>query len=455
MKPSKRLCTPTILTQSEKATTALLYTIMAGCCVLGSGQVISFGGLGLRMLLLGVLMVLSLPLVIAQWRQLVRNPLAQLTAVFLVWLAVSTVVGILNRNSMSNLIGDLKGFCYFAFLIPALCVLNSSKRIKTLMKVLMYSSGLLALLHLGTLAAYLIDPFKTEWFLLELLQSHLGWLDKISYTMTRLFYRSVVYLICGCGFSLYFYVFEDRKLRYPILAGLCLFGILLSYTRSIYLGLAVAALLCAGYILIRGNATQRKRLLVFVAVMLLVFLLVTAGFSLSQQEDYLGFAFSRVFSISYTPAESNLWTLSAHPLLGSASLEDYLQSSKDSDILREQTIAEMLAKIQESPIFGSGLGVKWTVRTENGGLSEYFYLDLLAKTGIIGLFLYLSPILYTLYLWIRKGSDPAKWIWMAVLFGFLTVSYFNPYMNSALGILFYCCCIAVFCVKKPQAQSNI
>ena len=90
-----------------------------------------------------------------------------------------------------------------------------------------------------------------------------------------------------------------------------------------------------------------------------------------------------------------------------------------------------------------------------GGLSEYFYLDLLAKTGIVGFLLYLLPVLYTLFIWLKKGTTPTKVIWMGVLWGFLAVSFFNPYMNSSLGILFYCCSIPVFHLQDAQAQTNI
>ena len=455
MKQSIRLCTPTMLARSEKAATVILYAMMAGCCVFGSGRVLSIGSVGLRMLLLAALLLASLPLILNQWRQLSKNRYVQFVALFFLWLALSALIGFLRGNDPVILLTDLKGFSYFVFLTPALCVLNSPKRITGLMKTMLYSSAVLALLHIGTLCAYLIDPDKTEWFFRNFLQLQLGWLDQISATMTRLFFRSVVYLLCGCGFALYFYVFEEKKLRYPFLAGLCLFAILLSYTRSLYLGFAIAGILCVGSILLWGNTTQRKRLLAFTAVALSVFFLITALFSLTQKEDYLGFAFDRVFSLAKAPSESAQRTLSVHPLLSSTSLEDYLQSSKDSDILRAQTMEEMVAKIKESPLFGHGLGIHWTVRAETGGVSEYFYLDLLAKTGIIGFGLYFSPIIYTLFLWLKKGANPTKMIWMGILLGFLAVSYFNPYMNSSLGILFYCCSISVFCVQDLQTQTNI
>ena len=453
MKQSIRLCKPATLARSEKAATVLLYAIMAGCCILGSGRVLSIGGVGLRMLLLAALLVVSFPLVLHRWRQLFQNRYMQFIALFFLWLALSAILGFLRGNDSESLLTDLKGFSYFVFLVPALCVLNSPKKITGLMKTMLYSSGVLALLHIGTLCAYLITPDKTEWFFRNFLQLQLGWLDHISSTMTRLFFRSVVYLLCGCGFSLYFYIFEEKKRRYPILTGLCLFAILLSYTRSLYLGVAIAGILCIGCILLRGNTTQRKRLLAFSATALAVFFLITAFFSLTQKEDYLGFAFDRVFA--QAPDESAQRSLSVLPMQASASLNDYLQSSQESDALRAQTMEEMLAKIKESPLFGHGLGIHWTVRAETGGLSEYFYLDLLAKTGIVGFLLYLLPVLYTLFIWLKKGTTPTKVIWMGVLWGFLAVSFFNPYMNSSLGILFYCCSIPVFHLQDAQAQTNI
>ena len=99
--------------------------------------------------------------------------------------------------------------------------------------------------------------------------------------------------------------------------------------------------------------------------------------------------------------------------------------------------------IRTSPVIGHGLGAALEWRAVN----EYFYLDLTAKTGMIGLFLYFFPLLAAVIqvLKQRKAQAVAKFrtaAWVCVLMGFMAFSYFNPYMNAALGVLFYCCTLA-------------
>ena len=120
--------------------------------------------------------------------------------------------------------------------------------------------------------------------------------------------------------------------------------------------------------------------------------------------------------------------------------------TKGSDKTRAKTLKEMNTYIRQAPLLGHGLGKAITVR--HNGLTEYFYRDLLVKTGAIGLILYLLPALWLVLALIRKSmSNPNKLIlgcWVAVLLGFMGFSYYNPYMNASLGILFYCCTVGVF-----------
>ena len=77
------------------------------------------------------------------------------------------------------------------------------------------------------------------------------------------------------------------------------------------------------------------------------------------------------------------------------------------------------------------------------GLVEYFYHDLLNKMGIVGLVLYCFPLIYMLFIIARECKRRRferlllASIWIAGLLVFFTITYYNPYMNAALGIICY------------------
>ena len=114
--------------------------------------------------------------------------------------------------------------------------------------------------------------------------------------------------------------------------------------------------------------------------------------------------------------------------------------------------------IKKNPVFGNGLGAAITSR--KGGLVEYFYHDILNKTGVLGLLLYFFPIGYMACSFIRKGrrGDTGKTllniVWLSGLGVFLLVTYFNPYMNSSLGICCYSIAIACFRLRTSPASGE-
>ena len=124
--------------------------------------------------------------------------------------------------------------------------------------------------------------------------------------------------------------------------------------------------------------------------------------------------------------------------------DSYKLATQKSDVLREDISKDLILMIANSPVMGNGLGATLEWREYN----EYFYLELMAKTGIIGLLLYMAPMLLSVYRVLKQRkkrwrNKVLSFTWLSVLLGFMAFSYFNPYMNAALGVLFYCCFIAV------------
>ncbi len=447
----------------DKLVMALLCLLMADCAMLGSGRVFSVGPLGMRMILLGLLLVASLPLIVQQFPRLVKTRMVWLLVFFALWLVIETIMGILNGNSRALLAGDLKGFAYLVATIPVLCVLNTKQRVLRLMKVMMYASGILAVSALILLFLYNYNAQLFGKIAILDRDHHITMFAAVSSRIPRLFFKSTPYFLCGCAFPVYFAVTEKSHLRfwlYPVIVGLSLFAMLLSYTRSIYLAVGVSALFMIVVLCISLDAKGKKKLITVFSLSAAVFLLLITLCSVTMKADYFGYALDRLGVTFHSPIIGPSTTDPSGPdssdptspsMPGDTDL--FQQATIESDKFRAQTMAELKENILSSPVWGHGLGKALEVR--NGYANEYIYHDILMKTGIIGLLLFLSPAIWLFADFIKKlknKSDAALLIapWLTVLLGFLIFSYFNPYMNASLGILFYCCCIGIVSGNQPK-----
>lgn len=454
----------------EKLVLVLLCILMADCAVFGAGRIIEVGPLGFRLMLFGLVMVASVPVIFRDFGQLVRTKLIWIFAAFATWLVLQTVRGVLRGNDIGILVSDLKGFCYFVAVLPAICVLNSKARIHAVMKAMLYGSFLLALISLGFTCLYKwnydlvmqireVDPHE---FFVDLSAI-------VKRKVPRLFFKSSNYMLTGCAFSVYFYVTEKGKRRwhYPVITGCCLFGMLMSYTRAVYLAAFIAAALLVIVFQFCGTREFRVRLWKHLVAATLVFAVITGGLGAMIGTNYIEHGLRRVVSTFGTDDNAEASAVEASPVrlavpdktASVVSLSSTAQKNTPeketsraeimtsrSDAVREMTLEEMHIYMDEAPLMGHGLGKAITCRY--GGLTEYFYHDVIVKTGVIGLILYLLPVLWMLVGLVKKDlGNPDKLIlgsWMAVLLGFMGFSYFNPYMNASLGILFYCCTVGVF-----------
>lgn len=436
-----------------RAMLPLLCLLMADCCLFGAGRVLSVGPLGFRMIVLALFMIACFPAIVRNWRALLKSRAVILLLAFCGWLCVSTVLGVRNGHRTDLIVTDWKGFIYFAVIPAVLVTLSDRARVRTLQKVMMYSSAALAAGEAALLCLYLCAPqaygHVAEWANAR----QIAMMSTISQRIPRLFMKSSMYLVCGCTFAICFQAEEETlRARYVLVASLCLFALLLTYTRSIYLGSAITAVgvLCLMITRLRGAA--RRRTLGLVGLSAAGLLCLTLAFDLAGQTGYLTYAFSRTVTTFVQPGEAQ--QLPAAPsgetkepsaATEGAEQAQYNELTMDSDALRAETLRQLRQNIGQSPLVGLGLGAEIAVRPD--GLNEYFYLDLMSKAGLVGLVLYLLPAL-SLAVGLFRGRREKNALlcgsWFSILLGFLAFSFFNPYMNASLGILMYCCCLAVF-----------
>ena len=98
-----------------------------------------------------------------------------------------------------------------------------------------------------------------------------------------------------------------------------------------------------------------------------------------------------------------------------------------------------------SKLIGCGLGASAANREK--GVDEYFYLDMLARTGIVGLLLYMLPFGYVVVWCLRRREllreCPEGAAVVCGLCTFWIVTWFNPWMNAVLGIAWYAVTLSV------------
>lgn len=429
----------------DKVAWVLLCILMCDCCITGAGRIAMFGPISFRMALVALTLIVSLPLLLKNIKKLLANPLIWALAVFVVWLAVSTVIGIVNNNNIAVMISDLKGFSYLSLFPVAICVLNSKERITILMKAIMYACGAMCVIVLIHYVSYVWFPPFFSWLYDFGLEAQISAFAPISKTLPRLFFKSSTYLLAGCAFATYFQATSNKiRWHYSAITGLSLFCLLMTYTRSLYLAAAVSVIVLIVGFMLYMHKTARKQFWSHIVLSIVCAFLVLSVLGIVTKTEFLGFAVRRsVISFGVDDLDSSAVD-NLSDKFGESNEDRYELETLNSDKLRTRLRKDLLTKIKKSPIIGNGLGsaVKW--RPYN----EYFYLDLMAKTGICGLILYLLPAILMLWqLLSRKNESCEKKFlnstWLCALLGFMTFSFFNPYMNASLGILYYCCVAGV------------
>ncbi len=429
--------------------------IIIDCAVSGGGHWLMMGPLSFRMILLLVAFIFAAPYMIKSLNKWVREPMLISFGLFAVYLIVSVFLGIANANRTDVLLSDIKGFAWLTMIPVALAVLNSRERIIFLLKCMAAAAILQALIIIAlNIACSLYDNCFSV-FYEPLIKFQLGFIDSISERMFRIFFKSGPYLAIGIIIILYL---QSQKKKfswlYSVSIGLCFTAILLSFTRSLY-GAAVVSIVlffALGLFLARH---YWKRILLTIGLACVAAVAIIMAMQVLFGANYFRFAISRTLSIDIVEQDlQNEETPSNEDLMQ----QTYIERTKDSDQNTRETILKELKKmISKSPVIGNGLGASISYRDD--GFVEYFYYDILNKMGIVGLLLYYFPIGYMVYFLLkkRKLSDDLDLtfcglVCLSGLVVFIFITYFNPYMNSSVGISGYSIAIGCFGLLQKKIK---
>ena len=439
----------------------VLCLFLLECSITGGGRYWEAGPVSIRILLGGLAAVLALPELFRHLGAYLKKPAVWLTLAFVAWLAFCAWRGVRAENRMDVLITDIKGFMWL-FLVPVfVAVVRSRDRLRTLLSWVLAGALIQAALILAVNAAVVLSD-NPEPLCRWLTARSVGLVDIVSGKLVRVFFKSSPYMIVGCVVVLFRQARAPRlRWRYVLAVALLFNALLLSYTRSLYGALGLTALISIIAVLVLCPEGRRRTLAFLLAAVVCFGVLVTVQ-EFALEGSYLSFAVSRTIGREVPTS----WASQLRGRIRGDISDDkpndaemdrqraYIQVTEKSDQFRQETQDGLKDCIRRSPIIGCGLGA--AAASRDSGVDEYFYLDMLARTGVVGLLLYMLPFGYVVVWCLRRREllreCPEGAAVVCGLCTFWIVTWFNPWMNAVLGIAWYAVTLSVpTALEEPSA----
>lgn len=429
----------------------MLALYFADIILLGTGNLTKIGPLSTRILFFGLAILFSLPLLWQNLKYLIRQKFVLLVVLFLCCVGVGMLRGIWNGNASNILKSDVSGYLNFCLLPTMLCVLNTKKRKKMLMAVIVGTCALMAVAAVALTYARFLPFFgKLYGFMID---SGICALTLMSANATRVVFHTAsrVFFVAFCIVLVWLYHAESKKkIAWGIgLLTLFIMAIYLSYTRAFYAGWAIATVVFFLVLLLRRDK-KLLRMIGYVCVALLCVALLVGLLGATQHANLyktalfrLGITFEASDGIEDEGASSG-GDVGANAPTQNITYEAELEGNN----VRKIKIDLLTQSIRKNPIFGHGLGAAIDY---DDGYVEYVYYDIVNKMGAVGLICFLLPFgLMSYCVFYRKKCLDGKPLGIAevaayaVMVYFLFITYFNPCMNTTLGIAHYLLCLTLF-----------
>ncbi|HVM90983.1 MAG TPA: glycosyltransferase [Verrucomicrobiae bacterium] len=324
---------------------------------------------------------------------------------------LGVLLGIINRQTF--LYADANAWLAFLLIFPALELAHRATARQRIELMAALRAALFWLCAKTILLFYVFShdfgPFW-EGLYLWVRRSGVGEVTILSehVSAARVFIQSQVFAVFGALYSM----MRKGKESLAFLV-LCLATVLISFSRSFWIGLFAGTFVLLFAVLRRKDTRPFLNLLLAGVASLLV-----------------------VFGVYYIP----------FPAIH-GDLADVFAARADTNESAAASRWELLpvldAKIAEAPLFGSGFGATVTYQSkdprivaETGGTYttyafEWGWHDLAVKLGLFGVFAYVW-VLVSLFRRLGKAHAP---VGQAIIFSLAAIHFFTPYLNYPLGIL--------------------
>ncbi len=350
----------------------------------GAGRLINIGSLTLRMyLFIGAFLLL--PILI--FKGYILNPISKIVLIFFTILfSWSIINGLIHNAETTRIIDDAKMASFF-FILPFFdFLINDRKTVNIIVKLLKFSSLLMALMYISILIALLVG--LTNFQELYMITSKEDYADEIAFRGEgAIMYKGFAYMCIG----FFFFLFEKKSIWKFLSCAVILIAIILTLTR----GLIVTIGLITIPYFIYQNIYKRKNIVL--GVMSLLIILISLLYSLPLYLETLG-------------------------------------DKAESDIVRTIQITQVVERIDwNSWLIGHGYGIGVPIGV---GHLEITYLEVFHKQGLFGLIYWFSLLVLLFFLYMRTSVIDRNFttpLFFSVLFLYIE-SATNPFLINSIGL---------------------
>ena len=358
---------------------------------------------------------------------------------FITW---GFVWGLIRGNSFQNLFFDFNGWLYFGLIFPLADVIKSREKIEDILQIFMAAITVIVIKTFFLLYIFSHNLEIAMYPLYHWLRQFLiGEITLMSSGFYRIFFQSQIYVLIGFFILVAFLIWQknkDKKLvaGYSLLIVGCLASILISFSRSFWVGLAFGLFTLFIFLIIYKFSFKK---IIKIGLCGLSILIISGAMILVTVK----FPYPTPGKISW-----------------GSMLEERLTDLNEAAVRSRWDLLPPLGRaIVKHPVLGSGFGATVTYKSSDpravqvnpGGIFttyafEWGYLDIMLKIGLAGLVVYLLLIVKIWRLgWFLDRSE--TWLPLGLLLGLaalLITNFFSPYLNHPLGIGYILLCGSIF-----------
>lgn len=353
----------------------------------------------------------------------------------LVFIIFGLVVGLFKHHSFSFIYLDFNAWLYFLLIFPIFDVFQKKEAQFNMVKVLLAAVSWLAI---KTFLVFFIFSHQIKAIMPDLYYwIRLKGLGEVTILepVYRVFFQSQIYSMIGFFIILALIIFlSEKQKKYFLLLILPLMPIILSFSRSYWLGFVLA--LTGFFIFLKTKEKISWRRLGNIFIMTGIIFVITFFF---------------------------LWLSLQLPPRAVFDLSDLFDKRIDANeaaaTSRLSQLGPLVLNVLKSPTIGSGFGQTVSYFSQDPralerdtlGLYttyafEWNYLDIWLKMGFLGL----AAFLFLIWQIFKNGwqkINQKEPLFFGIIFGLvalLITNVFSPYLNHPLGIGYLLICMTVF-----------
>lgn len=359
--------------------------------------------------------------------------------VFIIW---GFIWGLIRGNSFQNVFFDFNAWLYFGAIFLFIDTIKSREQIENILQILTAAVTIIVIKTFFLLYIFShgmeVAMYPLYRWLRQFLIGEITLMDSGFY---RIFFQSQIYVLIGFFIFAAILIWQkntNRKLitSYWLLVAGCFSSILISFSRSFWVGLAFGLLVLLIFLIILK--LPFKKILRMGLGGLIMLVISVAAILITVKFPYP------------TPSKISWGSM----------LEERLTDLSEAAVRSRWDLLPPLGRaIAKHPIVGSGFGTTVTYKSSDpralqfnptGEFTTYAfewgYLDIMLKIGLAGLLVYLLLIVKIWRLgWLlgRSGASLPLGLLLG-LFALLTTNFFSPYLNHPLGIGYIMLCGIIF-----------